>query len=287
MDYRIWYKDGKYLQCGGHEIFVKEYPNEGKPTILFLHGFPTSSYDWAKMWPELHTYFHLIAFDFLGFGYSSKPYPYDYTIEEQADITEDIMEQMEIKNCFVIAHDYAVSVAQELLYRRLSAANLPKIDKLLLLNGGLFPETHLTRPIQKLLLGPFGKLANMLFGKQSLKKNLTQVFGPNTPPSDEEIDAFWEIMNYNNGKRIFSRTINYINDRKRNRENWVKALQETRTPLILVNGPEDPVSGIHLVARYKELVPNPNFVILDDIGHYPNVEAPAAVNIEALKFFQS
>ena len=286
MDYRIWYKDGRYIAYGDHEIFAKEYPHDGKPIILFLHGFPTSSYDWYKMWPELHQYFHLIAFDFLGFGYSSKPYPHSYSILEQADITEHVMSAMGITECFVIAHDYAVSVAQELLYRRLSDEQLPIIKKLILLNGGLFPETHLARPIQKLLLSPLGKWANKLLGKSTLRKNLIQVFGPDTPPSDQEIDAFWEILNYNNGKRCFSRTIHYMTDRINNRENWLRGLRETTIPILLVNGPEDPVSGIHLVKRYKELVPNPNCVVLDGIGHYPNVEAPDQVNIEALKFFQ-
>lgn len=286
MDYKVWYKDGRYISFRQHQIFYKEYPRDGKPKILFLHGFPTSSYDWYKMWPELHQYFNLIAFDFLGFGYSSKPYPYNYSIIEQADITDHILSELGISECFVVAHDYAVSVAQELLYRRLTHEHLPKINKLLLLNGGLFPETHLARPIQKLLLGPLGKWANMLLGKATLRKNLIQVFGPDTPPSDQEIDAFWDIINYNNGKRTFSRTIHYMKDRIANRENWLRGLQETKTPILLVNGPEDPVSGRHLVDRYKELIPNPNCIILDGIGHYPNVEAPDQVNMEALKFFQ-
>jgi pimeloyl-ACP methyl ester carboxylesterase len=237
------------------------------------------------MWPELHHYFHLIAFDFLGFGYSSKPYPYQYSISEQADITDHILSEMGIVDCHVIAHDYAVSAAQELLYRRLSDPQLPTINKLILLNGGLFPETHQARPIQKLLLGPLGKWVNKLLNKCSLRKNLIQVFGPDTPPSDQEIDAFWEIINYNDGKRCFSKTIHYMTDRINNRENWLKALRETSTPILLVNGPEDPVSGQHLVDRYKELIPNPNCVVLEGIGHYPNVEAPEQVNIEVLKFF--
>jgi len=176
MDYRIWYKDGRYIAYGDHEIFVKEYPNEGKPIILFLHGFPTSSYDWYKMWPELHQYFHLVALDFLGFGYSSKPYPHSYSISEQANITEHVLTVMGVSECSVIAHDYAVSVAQELLYRRLTNVQTPRIKKLILLNGGLFPETHRARPIQKLLLGPFGRWANMLLSKSKLRKNLKAMF---------------------------------------------------------------------------------------------------------------
>ena len=286
MNYQIWYKDGEYINFEGKKIFVKEYPNEGKPVILFKHGFPTSSYDWNLMWPELHKYFHLLAFDYLGFGYSDKPYPYDYTLEEQADITEYILYKKRIDECFVVAHDYAVSVTQELLARRLESDELPKFKKVVLLNGGLFPETHLARPIQKILLGPAGKLVTMLFGKSSFRKNLRSVFGPKTAPTEEDIDAFWKIINYKKGKRTFHKTIHYMTDRKNNRERWVNALINTQTPIRLINGPEDPVSGRHMVERYKELIPNPDYVFLDEIGHWPNVEAPYDVNLEVLKFFQ-
>ena len=55
-------------------------------------------------------------------------------------------------------------------------------------------------------------------------------------------------------------------------------------PLRFVNGPEDPVSGRHMAERYRELVPNPDVVLLDGIGHYPQLEAPEHV-LEAFLAF--
>jgi pimeloyl-ACP methyl ester carboxylesterase len=52
----------------------------------------------------------------------------------------------------------------------------------------------------------------------------------------------------------------------------VGALQKTRVPLRVVNGPQDPVSGAHMVERYRELVPDPDTVLLPGVGHYPQVE---------------
>ena len=285
VDYRIWYRHGEYITIGDHKIFVKDNGQIGKPVIFLMHGFPTSCYDWYKIWPTLHKSFHLIAFDFLGFGYSDKPYPYTYTIEEQADIADQILILKKVSSCYVMAHDYAVSVTQELIHRRLSNNQLPQFTKIILLNGGLFPETHMARPIQKMLLGRWGKFVNMLLSKKSLKKNLIEVFGPNTAPSDQEIDAFWDIICHNNGKRCFHQTIHYMNDRIRNRDAWVNALINTSIPIRLVNGPEDPVSGRHLVERYKELVPNPDCVFLDNIGHYPNVEAPQEIIWQVNQYF--
>jgi pimeloyl-ACP methyl ester carboxylesterase len=61
-------------------------------------------------------------------------------------------------------------------------------------------------------------------------------------------------------------------------------MQTTRVPLRLVNGPDDPVSGAHMVARYRELIPAPDTVSLPGIGHYPQVEAPSAVLDAFLQF---
>jgi len=71
--------------------------------------------------------------------------------------------------------------------------------------------------------------------------------------------------------------IGYMAERRRHRERWVGALQATSVPLRLINGPEDPVSGAHMVERYRELVPAPDVVLLPGIGHYPQVEDPAGV----------
>jgi pimeloyl-ACP methyl ester carboxylesterase len=48
-------------------------------------------------------------------------------------------------------------------------------------------------------------------------------------------------------------------------------------PLRFINGLLDPISGAHMVARYRELVPHPDVVELPDAGHYPQLEAPGAV----------
>jgi pimeloyl-ACP methyl ester carboxylesterase len=69
----------------------------------------------------------------------------------------------------------------------------------------------------------------------------------------------------------------YIPERRQRRERWVRALCESKLPRLLVNGPVDPVSGAHMVERYRALVPNPDVVLLPGIGHYPHVEDPPGV----------
>ena len=277
-----WNASGQMVRIKDYELFVKSSMHDGRPPLLLLHGFPTSSWDWVKMWPMLSDSFSLIAFDFLGFGYSSKPKRHNYTIHEQADLVEQVLATFDVKSTYVIAHDYAVSVMQEILAR-----NNGLTKKVILLNGGLFPETHHARPIQKLLLGRWGRWVNKFLSKKSLGKNLKGIFGTDTQPSPEEIDAWWHLINYNDGKDIFYLLIRYMRDRIQHRERWLKGLQSNPDIIRLVNGPVDPISGAHLVARYQELVDDADCISLEGIGHYPNMEAPEEVSQQAISFFLS
>jgi pimeloyl-ACP methyl ester carboxylesterase len=145
------------------------------------------------------------------------------------------------------------------------------------LNGGLFPETHRPRFVQKLLIGPLGPLVARLLTRASFDRSLSAVFGPRSRPTPQDLDAFWRLVTENDGLRVTPRLIRYMTERRVHRERWVGALQRAPLPLRVVDGALDPVSGAHMAARYRELVPDPDVVMLPDVGHYPQVEAPDAV----------
>ena len=88
MDIQSWKNAGQYFTYKErHQIFYQLGGN-GENLIL-LHGFPTSSWDWNKRWPELTERFKVFAPDFIGFGYSDKPKKYTYSIHDQADLIEN------------------------------------------------------------------------------------------------------------------------------------------------------------------------------------------------------
>ncbi|WP_227538139.1 alpha/beta fold hydrolase [Marinobacter vulgaris] len=95
--------------------------DEGEPgqeTILLIHGFPTASWDWHKIWPALRQAHRVVAMDMLGFGFSEKPASHRYSIHQQADIVEGVVRQLGLDRFHVLAHDYGDTVAQELLARQ-------------------------------------------------------------------------------------------------------------------------------------------------------------------------
>lgn len=286
MKIEEWRRRGQWFEYRGNAIFNIDDQRGPGPTLLLIHGFPTSSWDFSDIWPLIAPRFgRVIAPDMIGFGFSAKPPNYSYDLVDQADLHESLLARLGVREVHVLAHDYGVSVAQELLARHRERKS-PKLEirSVTLLNGGLFPETHRATRTQKLLLGPFGALISRLNNEKRLTQNLAAVFGPQTQPTPEQSRGFWRLMSENNGHRLAHRLIRYILDRRRNRERWVTALQETTVPLRVINGPVDPVSGAHMVARYKELVPKPDVVSLPGIGHYPQVEAPQAVADAFLAF---
>ena len=86
------------------------------------------------------------------------------------------------------------------------------------------------------------------------------------------------------GPRILHKLIAYIPQRRRLRERWVEAMQRGEVPLRVIDGEIDPISGAHMVERYQQLVPHADTVLLANIGHYPQIEAPVQVLKHYLAF---
>ena len=283
-----WKAGGSYYRYQQHHIFVRE---EGAgERLLLIHGFPTASWDWHLLWPKLVEKYHIIAPDLLGFGFSDKPRNYPYSILDQANMIEALVQHKNIERVKIISHDYGDTVAQELLARfntRQSKGEKGlEINHLCLLNGGLFPEVHRPLLVQKVLMSPVGFIVGRLFNRAKLGKNFKNIFGPNTQPTEGELDDFWTLIKGNGGRYVFHLLIRYMAERVQYRERWVGALQATKIPLRFINGLADPISGAHMAQRYQELIPNPDVVELKDIGHFPLIEAPQAVLQQFLAFVE-
>ena len=265
------------MDYAGQRIFMRVGGPEGAPALVLIHGFPTASWDWEALWPALAQRYRLYTLDLVGFGFSAKPVDYRYSLRDQARLVESMLALERVRAYHVLAHDYGDSVAQELLARQGEAGDRPLLLSVAFLNGGLFPETHRPVLIQKLLLSPLGPLVGRLATRDRLADNMRRIFGAATQPDAALIDAFWELMCANGGRAIAHKLIRYITERREQRARWVSALQDSRIPLKLIDGAADPVSGAHMAARYRELVPHPDITLLDAVGHYPQIEAPDAV----------
>lgn len=195
-----WRANGRTFRHKGHAIFYRdEGPADGE-VLLCLHGFPTASWDWHRLWPELTSRWRVLALDMLGYGFSDKPADYDYSLLDQADIHEELLAFLGVRRVHLLGHDVGDSVALELLARkRLS------IDSVCLLNGGLFPETHRPTVTQKLLASPIGFLVGRFMTERKFAASFSRVFGADTQPSADQISDFWRLISFNHGQRVVHR----------------------------------------------------------------------------------
>lgn len=277
MNWQQWQDQASFFDYKSQALAYWQDGEVGRPSLLLIHGFPTASADWLPVWNQLKQHFRLLAVDMLGFGFSAKPRPYAYSIFDQADALQAVAAHCGIQQCHVLAHDYGDTVAQELLARHLQRQGL-ELQSVCLLNGGLFPETHRATLMQKLLHSPIGPLLSKLMNQQRFQRSFSAVFGANTRPSEEELQQYWAQVCAGQGSQgIAHLLIRYITERRQQRTRWVGALEQSDVPMRVVCGADDPVSGAHMAQRYRELIPRPDVVLLDGIGHYPQCEAPDAV----------
>lgn len=268
-----WYSGGKRLATAGVNVF---YRHEGRgEALICIHGFPTSSWDFAPLWERLTDRFDVLAHDLVGLGRSDKPNQ-DVSIALQADIVESLAMDQGIYKAHLLTHDLGDTVAQELLARQMENKSHVQWLSCVFLNGGIFPEAHRPRLIQKLLISPVGLLVAKLATERTFRRNMRSIFSQQYPPEEVFIRDSWRLLTENSGLQMMPRLIRYMNERWQHRDRWVSPL-ESRIPIRLINGALDPVSGIHAANYYKEVVPNPDVVVLDDVGHYPHVEKPEDV----------
>jgi pimeloyl-ACP methyl ester carboxylesterase len=280
-----WYADGRApvtLASDTWNVFARI---DGRgPWCTVFHGFPTSSWDWHEVWPTITARRRALTFDFLGFGDSDKPADHTYSIHEQADLAVALWRRHGVTRTDLVVHDYGVSVAQELLARDAAGTLEVVLASVTFLNGGIYPDLHRPQPSQLMLLDPVqGPKLGELVTAETFAQALRATYAPAHQPTDAALAEQWQTVARRDGHRIGHRLIQYIRDRERHTARWVDALETTRVPRLFVWGMLDPVSGAHMAARVAERMANVDLVRLDDVAHWPQLEAPDVVATHLLR----
>lgn len=270
---RAWRDAGELVEFGGHRIHLSSRPGKS-PLLVFLHGFPTSSYDWRLLVERFDDHAALLP-DFLGFGLSDKPADHVYDLHWQADLVEDLVARFgEGMPVYLIAHDMGTSVANELMARDTDGSFEMELAGVFLFNGSMLQ--HLAEPTiaQKLLRGPLGPVMAKLTSERFFRQQFGSIFSPDHPLSDDEAEDQWALITHNGGHRLGHRLIRYMDERMRWAERWHGALQDWPGPLSLAWGMLDPVARPEVLAGILALRPAAPIERFSDLGHYPQLEDP-------------
>lgn len=124
-------------EINGIEIFYREAGDKSKPTLVLLHGYPTSSHMYRNLIRDLSDRYHLIAPDYPGYGRSEQPpiAEFEYTFDNFAKIVTNLLKQLGIEKYSLYLMDYGAPVGF-----RIASASPEKVDSLIIQNGCAYEE---------------------------------------------------------------------------------------------------------------------------------------------------
>lgn len=274
-----WLRAGTFTEVMGHQIFVRERAGTAdEPPLLFLHGYPSSSYDWRHAFDKLNGR-RLLVFDFLGYGLSDKPRDQVYSLRTQADIVEALADRFANGRMIIVAHDMGSSVATEILARDIDGRLSVELSSALLFNASLVRERASLLWGQRLLLSRLGPLAARLTNEFAFRHQFAGIFSKDHPLSAEEAADQWSLLAHRDGHRLLDRLIYYNHERVTPpfADRWHGALRDWPGRLELAWAEQDPICTEAVLQAVLNLRPQAKVTRLPGLGHYPQIEDPQAV----------
>jgi pimeloyl-ACP methyl ester carboxylesterase len=271
-----WEQKGTLIPVFDKEMFTIDVGNYQK-SLIILHGYLTSSYDYHKVLPELSKHYRVVVFDFIGSGFSEKLDKQYFTIIDQADCVLELCRLLDLKNITLFAHDYGTEVAQEIIARQNYSLIDITIEKYILCNGNMpldhsfFLDYH-----KKIKEQVAKKLIAMVASFGIYKKAIREVFFDENKITDAELTEMWFQLELNKGRDVINFVHHYIRERKIFWHRWVKGLKENKVPIKLVLGRQDPVNNESTPDPLAEKIEEEEIEILwiENCGHYPMLESP-------------
>ena len=127
-----------HVKVRGRNLFYREAGSKASPTIVLLHGFPSSSHMFRELIPQLADKFHVIAPDYLGFGYSDAPnvQEFEYTFDNLAAHVEDLLfGNLGLKHFSIYVQDYGAPIGY-----RIASKHPDAIQSIIVQNGNAYVE---------------------------------------------------------------------------------------------------------------------------------------------------
>lgn len=133
------------IAVSGHQVFYREAGDPANPTLLLLHGFPTSSHMFRDLIPQLAEHYHVVAPDLPGFGFTQSPAGFSYRFDSLAQVIGQFTEALGLKRYALYVFDYGAPVGF-----RLALANPERVAAIVSQNGNAYEEGLSTgwNPIQ-------------------------------------------------------------------------------------------------------------------------------------------
>jgi pimeloyl-ACP methyl ester carboxylesterase len=278
----------KTLSVNGFKIFYREVGDPQKPTVLLLHGFPTSSHMFRNLIPQLAQDFHVIAPDLPGFGFSDAPAHdvFQYTFANVAKVMGDFVEQLGLKKFAIYIFDYGAPTGLRMALR------FPeRISAIITQNGNAYVDglSKDWAPVQTYWEKPTQENRDALRKLQTLDTTRWQYYHGVTNPEEriapEAILLDQTLLDRPQSGEI---QLDLIGDYKTNVELYPKFqefFRKYQPPTLAVWGKNDPFFIPPGAEAYKRDNPKTK-VVFYDTGHFALETHAAEIGQEILDFLK-
>lgn len=251
---------------------VKIHYNEagtGEPLIL-IHSAGQSMYTWRKQFQRLSEFYRVIAVDLPGHGYSGRPYAFDYTVKEQADVIRLFMDAMGIESAHLMGFSLGAMYVLDFLRRYPERSG----RAILVSPGGLTAEMPL---LVRMMDSPiFGPIAAMLLNLRNMRSLLEESCFDLTVITDEVVREYYKTLADAESKRAVRYSIHNSDE-----EEILKSLRNIRQDTLILYGIEDKWHTAEEYNIYLAAMPNSRLSAIRNAGHLAHEEKPERV-IEAV-----
>lgn len=249
-----------------------------KLPILFLHGFPSQSYSWTMIMPDLaEKGYHTIAPDWIGLGFSSKPEKSEFSYTPTAFINalKGFIAALELEKFYLVVQGFLGSVGIQYALK-----NSDQIAGLILLNTPLFPETKLPWKIQQLGLPFVGDMMT----QDPLMIDRTLEGGCRYTISDKDLDMYRRplLQSSASGRSLLAIVRNFqlkesLEEIRQGFSNWSK-------PTLIIWGVRDPWLNVSQAEKLATSLNHGKLITLPEAAHYPQEHWSGEISQAILSF---
>lgn len=262
------------------DVFTRRGGTRGAPALVCVHGFPTSSIDFAALATELADDFEILVLDFPGYGLSDKPAaPYVYSLYDDARLlVHAITTEWGLTDYRMITHDRGSSVGMIAL-GMLDPAQRP--SDVFLTNANIYlPLANLTAFQTALLDDATGRATAAATTPELLAAGLgATTFMPRRDLTDPEIAALAKCFAVDDGISVLPDTVRYLHERAADETSWLEALRDIDVDLTLIWGLHDGVAPLRVAnhvwnAYLRDMPGRSRYWVIPYADHYVQCDAP-------------
>jgi pimeloyl-ACP methyl ester carboxylesterase len=258
----------------GLHIFYREAGPANAPTVLLLHGFPSSSRMWEPLLPLLADKYHLIAPDYPGFGHSSAPSPssFEYTFDNLARMMDELTTRLGVTSYVLFMQDYGGPVG----FR--SALAHPERVRAIIVQNAVSHEqgfSPLWEARRKYWADPVHELANLKANFTSFEATRQRHIGSSPHPDRYDPDTWTDEYAFlTRPGQADVQTALFLDYRTNvaSYPRWQNWLRQVQPPTLVVWGKYDPSFTVAGATAYAGDVPKAEVHILE-AGHFALDEA--------------